>query len=117
MPVRLFFFFFCPSNAIHSVRRRRKSGYPVSIHFPLGIRLLQEVYSFNRILNSEKGTPPIPIPSSSPPVYISYVLVSLLNSRKPFIDGAYRGRDIGDSEIDVSSKLQGIEVVSHKDRR
>lgn len=50
--------------------------------------------------------------------YIVCVLVSLLDSKKkkPLIDGAYRGRDIGDSEIDELSKLQGVEVVPNKDQ-
>ena len=70
-------------------------------------------------MKGEKGPPPIPTPSS-PPVYTIYRMCFSISARfkkkKPLIDGAYRGRDIGDSEIDELSKLQGVEVVPNKDQ-
>lgn len=49
-------------------------------------------------------------------IYRMCFSISARFKKKPLIDGAYRGRDIGDSEIDELSKLQGVEVVPHKDQ-
>lgn len=107
---------YCSFQRHHGMWRSQRNGFPVSIYFPPGTRLLQGTHSFQiEFWRERKGRLRFLL---RPRVQYTYCMCSSVFAQ--FKETShwlcfYRDRDISDSEIDELNKLQGIEVVFHKD--